>query len=429
MLRIEDTDRARSTQPAIEAILNGLEWLGLHHDDEVIYQFSRAARHAEVAMQLVEKGKAYYCYCTPEELAAMREEATKQGKGFRYDGRWRDKPASEAPEGVKPAIRLKAPLTGETVIDDLVQGKVVVGNEHLDDMILLRSDGTPTYMLAVVVDDHDMGITHVIRGDDHLTNASRQKLIYDAMGWETPKFAHIPLIHGSDGAKLSKRHGALGVEAYRDMGMLPEAIRNYLLRLGWAHGDDEIISTQQAIEWFDVGGLGKSPSRFDMVKLTNLNGIYIREAENERLATLITPLIEQKLGHPISQIAEIRLAKGMNGLKQRAKTLLELADSALFYAVSTPLSFTDKAEQILVDGGRNLVKEVAVLLDNTPSWEEHSLEETVKQFAVEKDIKLGNIAQAIRVATTGSTISPSIFEVLAVLGKDEAMTRLRAVGQ
>lgn len=426
LLRIEDTDRARSTEPAIEAILNGMEWLGLHHDDEVVYQFSRAARHVEVAEQLIKAGKAYYCYCTPEELAAMREEAAKEGKGFRYDGRWREKPASEAPEGVKPVVRLKAPLTGETVIDDMVQGRVVVGNEHLDDMILLRSDGTPTYMLAVVVDDHDMGITHAIRGDDHLTNASRQKLIYDAMGWETPKFAHIPLIHGADGAKLSKRHGALGVEAYRDMGLLPEAIRNYLLRLGWGHGDDEIISTEQAIEWFDEKGLGKSPSRFDMVKLTNLNAHYIREAEDEHLAHLVTPLIEVKLGKPMSQTAEIRLAKGMNGLKQRAKTLLELADNALFYAVETPLEFTEKAAKILENGGKALVGDVSALLDQQSDWEEAKLEETVKGFATEKDIKLGNLAQAIRAATTGSTVSPSIFEVLAVLGKDEALKRMKA---
>lgn len=425
LLRIEDTDRARSTQPAIEAILDGMEWLGLHHDGEVIYQFARAARHAEVAKQLVDKGQAYYCYCTTEELAAMREEATKEGKGFRYDGRWRDKPASEAPEGINPVIRLKAPLTGETVIDDLVQGRVVVGNEHLDDMILLRSDGTPTYMLAVVVDDHDMAVTHVIRGDDHLTNASRQKLIYEAMGWETPKFAHIPLIHGADGAKLSKRHGALGVEAYRDMGFLPEAIRNYLLRLGWAHGDDEIIDTAQAIQWFDVDGLGKSPSRFDMVKLTNVNGHYMREAENERLVTLITPLIEERLKAPVSQVAEICLAKGMNGLKQRAKNLLELTDNALFYARSVPLPFTDKAQQILDKGGKELAGEIAALLDTTPSWEEAALEEVIKTYAVEKGMKLGDLAQVVRVALTGSTISPSIFEVLAVLGKEESLRRLR----
>lgn len=427
LLRIEDTDRARSTQPAIEAILNSMEWLGLHHDGEVVYQFSRAARHAEVAMQMVEKGKAYYCYCTPEELTAMREEAVKQGKGFRYDGRWRDKPASAAPKGIKPTVRLKAPLVGETVVEDLVQGRVVVGNEHLDDMVLLRSDGTPTYMLAVVVDDHDMGITHVIRGDDHLTNASRQTLIYQAMGWKTPVFAHIPLIHGADGAKLSKRHGALGVEAYRDMGFLPEALCNYLLRLGWAHGDDEIISTKQAIEWFDVDGLGKSPSRFDMVKLTNLSGHYIREAENERLARLVTPLIEAKLGQTLSQKSEICLIKGMNGLKQRAKTLLELADNALFYVLSVPLPFTEKAEQILKEGGKELVAEVLSRLKTSPHWDEETLEAVVKQFAAEKEVKLGNVAQAIRAALTGSTISPSIFEVLVVLGKEESLARLKVV--
>ncbi|MCE3233800.1 MAG: gltX2 [Rickettsiaceae bacterium] len=303
LLRIEDTDRARSTPEAVEAILNGMKWLGLDWDDKEVYQLSRIERHKEVAYQLLEKGHAYKCYCSKEELDTMREKAMAEKSPMRYDGTWRDRDPSEAPAGVAPVIRLKAPLTGETVIEDNVQGRVVVQNKEQDDMILLRSDGTPTYMLAVVVDDHDMGVTHIIRGDDHFTNAFRQKLIYEGMGWEIPSFTHIPLIHGSDGAKLSKRHGALGVEAYRDMGYLPEAIRNYLLRLGWSHGDDEIISTEQAIQWFNLESLGKSPSRFDFNKLDNLNGHYIRIADDARLVELVTPILQQKIGKPLDKTA------------------------------------------------------------------------------------------------------------------------------
>lgn len=424
LLRIEDTDRERSTQAAVDAILDGLSWLGLDHDGEAIFQFPRAPRHAEVAKEMLAKGKAYYCYCSQEELAGMREKAKAEGKPFRYDGRWRDKPASEAPAGVKPVIRLKAPQEGSTSIKDLVQGEVTVGNSHLDDMILLRSDGTPTYMLAVVVDDHDMGITHVIRGDDHLINAFRQKQIYEAMGWHTPEFAHIPLIHGADGAKLSKRHGALGVDAYRDMGFLPEAVCNYLLRLGWAHGDHEIIPVEQAIQWFDTDGLGKSPSRFDMVKLTSLNAYYMKLAEDKRLVGLVAPLLEKKLGHPVSSVGKERLLHGMHGLKQRAKTLLELADSALFYAAESPLPYTEKAQKILSDGGKQLIATITPLLKNESDWKAEPLEHTVKSFAEQQGVKLGDIAQALRVGVTWSTVSPSVFEVLAVLGKEETLKRL-----
>ncbi|MCC7260473.1 MAG: glutamate--tRNA ligase [Alphaproteobacteria bacterium] len=425
LLRIEDTDRERSTQGAIDAILDGMEWLGLKWDGEVVYQFSRAARHAEVAHRMLEEGKAYYCYCSPEELEEMRAKATHEKTPFRYDRRWRDRSASEAPAGVKPVVRLKAPLEGETVIDDRVQGRVVVGNKELDDLVLLRSDGTPTYMLSVVVDDHDMGVTHIIRGDDHLTNAARQSVIYDAMGWEIPSFSHIPLIHGPDGAKLSKRHGALGVEAYREMGYLPEALRNYLLRLGWSHGDDEIISTEQAIEWFNLESVGRSPSRFDFAKLENLNGHYIREAKNEHLVEVVVPEMEKQVGHPLSRLAYLRLEKGMGGLKQRAKTVKELVDSALFYVLDRPLPFNDKAEKILQEGGKDIIRGVFPLLEGVTDWKSEKIEDAVRIFAEGKALKLGNVAQPLRAALTGSNISPGVFEIMEILEKDESLARLK----
>ncbi len=313
-LRIEDTDRARSTPEAMAAILDGMKWLELDWDGEVVYQFSRAQRHAEVARKLLEEGKAYHCYCSPEELEEMRAKAKAAGKPMRYDGRWRDRDPKEAPPGVKPVVRLKARQTGQTVIHDKVQGDVVIGNDQLDDMVLLRADGTPVYMLSVVVDDHDMGVTHVIRGDDHLNNAARQMQLIEALGWPVPVYAHIPLIHGPDGAKLSKRHGALGVDAYRDMGYLPEALRNYLLRLGWSHGDAEIISTKQAIEWFDLDAVGRSAARFDFAKLGNLNGHYLREADDARLVGLVLPRIETILGAPVDEAGRARLLRGMHGL-------------------------------------------------------------------------------------------------------------------
>src|SRR5689334_6315674 len=330
-LRIEDTDRIRSTPEAVAAIIDGLDWLGLSWDDEIVYQSSRAARHAEVARQLLAADRAYYCYCTPAELEAMREKARSEKRSVRYDGTWRDRDASEAPPGVPPAIRLKALQQGATTIRDQVQGEVTVANSELDDLIILRGDGTPTYNFSVVVDDHDMGITHVIRGDDHLNNAFRQTQIYRALGWAEPIFAHVPLIHGPDGAKLSKRHGALGVEAYRDLGYLPEALRNYLLRLGWGHGDAEIISTDQAIEWFDIDAVGQAAARFDFVKLANLNGHYIREAANVRLAELIAPRLETALGRALDAGERARIMAAMPGLKARAKTLVELAENARFY--------------------------------------------------------------------------------------------------
>ncbi|HVI87841.1 MAG TPA: glutamate--tRNA ligase [Dongiaceae bacterium] len=419
-LRIEDTDRVRSTEAAIEAILDGLRWLGLDWDDETVFQFARAGRHAEVANAMLAAGKAYYCYCTPEELEQMREAARAAGKPVRYDGRWRDRDPKEAPAGVKPVIRLKAPTIGETVVHDEVQGEVRVGNEQLDDMVLLRGDGTPTYMLSVVVDDHDMSITHVIRGDDHLTNTFRQKQIYQAMGWDCPSFAHIPLIHGADGAKLSKRHGALGVDAYRELGYLPAALRNYLLRLGWSHGDDEIISTEQAVKWFDLGNVGRSASRFDYAKLDNLNGHYIREADDRELAVDAAA----RLGVAGDEAATERLVKGMAGLKARAKTLKELAENAAFYVAERPLPMTDKAKALLTPEAVALLQELMPNFTALPDWQAAQIEDAVRQFIENKGVKLGQVAQPLRAALTGSATSPGLFEVIEVLGRKESLERL-----
>lgn len=423
-LRIEDTDRARSTPEATAAIFDGLKWLELDWDDEVVYQLSRATRHAEIAHQLLAEGKAYYCYATPQELEEMRAKAKAEGRSMRYDGRWRDRDPKEAPPGVKPVIRLKARQTGQTVIKDLVQGDVVISNDQLDDMVLLRADGTPVYMLSVVVDDHDMGVTHIIRGDDHLNNAARQMQLIEALGWPLPVYAHIPLIHGPDGAKLSKRHGALGVDAYRDMGYLPEAMRNYLLRLGWAHGDDEIISTEQAIAWFDLDAVGRSPARFDFAKLANLNGHYIRDTTDDRLVALILPRLEQNLGAPISEDAQARLRRGMSGLKPRAKTLVELADAAAFYVRPRPLPLTAPARKLLGAEARERLSKLEPLLAGIDEWAAATLETAVRDAAATQGVKVGDLAQPLRAALTGSTASPPIFEVMAVLGRDEALGRI-----
>jgi glutamyl-tRNA synthetase len=429
LLRIEDTDRARSTDAAVEAILDGLKWLELTWDGDAVSQFQRRDRHAEVAHQMMAAGHAYRCYASPEELEAMRAAQKAAGQPMRYDGRWRDRDPAEAPAGVSPVIRLKAPQEGETVIADRVQGEVRVQNAQLDDMVLLRADGTPTYMLSVVVDDHDMNVTHVIRGDDHLTNTFRQVQIYRAMGWDLPEFAHIPLIHGADGAKLSKRHGALGVDAYRDMGYLPEALRNYLLRLGWGHGDDEIISTEQAIEWFDLDGIGRSPSRFDFAKLDNLNAHYMRLADDARLVGLIVPLIEAKLGRPVGQNARDLLTRAMPGLKQRAKTLVELADSAHFYVVERPLKLTDKAAELVTGEGASILADLAGELRLFDAWEAAGIEAKVRQYAENKGLKLGKVAQPLRAALSGSTVSPPIFEVAELLGKTESLARIADIAQ
>jgi len=423
-LRIEDTDRARSTKEAIDAILSGLAWLGLDHDGEVVYQSANAERHAEVARALLAQGRAYRCYCTPEELAEMREKARAEGRPMRYDGRWRDRDPSEAPEGVAPAVRLKAPQTGETVIQDLVQGEVRVANDQLDDMVLLRADGTPTYMLSVVVDDHDMAITHVIRGDDHLTNAFRQAQLYRACNWAMPAFAHIPLIHGADGAKLSKRHGALSVEAYREMGFLPEALRNYLLRLGWSHGDAEIISTEQAVSWFDLDAVGRSAARFDLTRLTNLNGHYLRATDDATLVGLVAPFAAGLLGKDLSDEQRRRLLAGMPGLKQRANTLVELAQSGLFYVRERPIPIDDKAKAVLDAEARERLGRLRVRLAPLKEWADAALEAEVRAFAEEEKAALGRVAQPLRAALTGMKVSPGIFEVMATLGRDEVLGRL-----
>lgn len=430
LLRIEDTDRARSTDDAIQAIIDGLKWLELDWDEDVIYQHARANAHREAVERLLAEGKAYRCYSSPEELAEMRENARRQGQPPVYDGRWRDRDPSDAPSGIRPAIRLKTPRDGETVIDDKVQGKVTIANRDLDDLVLLRSDGSPTYMLSVVVDDHEAGITHIIRGDDHLTNAARQTQIYAALGWGVPIFAHVPLIHGPDGAKLSKRHGALGVEAYREMGYLPQALRNYLVRLGWSHGDDEIISMEQMIEWFDLDAIGRSPARFDFAKLENLNGHYIRErADADLVADLksIMPLVKQEQRfEPLPNDTQWeRIEAAMPHLKERAKTLLDLVDGARFLVAERPLSLEEKARAIIEDGGRATLSGLLPALEGVASWEADAIEAAIRDYAVSTGLKLGQVAQPLRAALTGRATSPGIFDVLVLLGRDESLARLK----
>ena len=424
LLRIEDTDRARSTEEAVEAIYDGLRWLGLDWDGEAISQYARAPRHAEVVQQLLDGGHAYRCYASAEELDEMRKLARAEGRSPRYDGRWRNRDPAEAPAGVEPVIRLRAPRDGETVVDDLVQGRVTVGNGELDDMVLLRSDGTPTYMLAVVVDDHDMAVTHAIRGDDHFTNTFRQRQIYDLMDWTAPAFAHIPLIHGPDGAKLSKRHGALAVQAYRDMGYLPEAICNYLLRLGWSHGDDEIISQTQAISWFGLETVGKSPARMDFDKLENLNGVYLRQAEPARLIELMRPALEQRLGNSLDQSRIERLDRGLAPLMERANTIVDLAARAWYLVAPLPLAMEDKAAALLTDEARALLSRLRDDFGALSDWSHESLETAVRGFAERETLKLGKVAQPLRAAMTGQAASPGIFDVLYALGRDEALARL-----
>ncbi|MEW5421040.1 glutamate--tRNA ligase [Amorphus sp. 3PC139-8] len=429
LLRIEDTDRERSTDAAIAAILDGLSWLGIDWDGEPVYQFSRAERHAEIAHALLESGAAYRCYASAEELTEMRERARAEGRPPLYDRRWRDRDPSEAPEGVPPVIRIKTPLDGETIVEDRVQGRVSFANKDLDDFIILRSDGTPTYMLAVVVDDHDMGVTHVVRGDDHLTNAARQSVIYQAMGWDVPSWSHIPLIHGPDGAKLSKRHGALGVEAYRAMGYLPEALRNYLVRLGWSHGDTEIFSTEEMIEWFDLDQIGRSAARFDFAKLENLNGHYIRTSSDERLMEAIDTLLPHldnnvTVATTLTPEIRARFAHALPGLKERAKTLVELIDSAEYIWAKRPLSLDAKAAGILTDEARSHLAAMAERLAKLPQWSAEATEAEVRAYAEETGLKLGKVAQPLRCALTGRTTSPPVFDVLETLGREESLARL-----
>ena len=430
LLRIEDTDRERSTAAAIAAIIDGLTWLGLTWDGEIVFQFSRAARHRQIAEQLLAAGKAYRCFASPEELTEMREAARREGRSKLYDGRWRDRDPSEAPPGVKPVIRLRAPLTGEIVIEDQVQGRVVWQNSDLDDLVLLRSDGNPTYMLAVVVDDHDMNVTHIIRGDDHLTNGARQKHIYEALGWNVPIMAHIPLIHGPDGSKLSKRHGALGVDAYRAMGYLPAAMRNYLVRLGWAHGDQEIFSTEEMIAAFDLPQIGRSPARFDFAKLESLNGHYIRASADADLIAAIEGLLPhiaggQELASKMTPALRAKLLMAMPGLKERAKTLVELFDATRFLWASRPLDLNDQAKVLLTPEAKTVTAALLPELAAIAEWTPAAIETVVRGYAERAGFKLGAVAQPLRAALTGRTTSPPIFDVLAVLGKDESLARLR----
>ena len=430
LLRIEDTDRERSTAAAIGAIIDGLTWLDLSWDGDIVFQFSRADRHRQIAEQLLAEGKAYRCYASPEELTAMREAARKEGRAKLYDGRWRDRDASDAPAGVKPVIRLKAPQTGETVVDDQVQGRVTWQNENLDDFVLLRSDGNPTYMLAVVVDDHDMGVTHIVRGDDHLNNGARQTQIYQALGWNVPVMAHIPLIHGPDGSKLSKRHGALGVDAYRAMGYLPAAMRNYLVRLGWAHGDQEMFSTEEMIAAFDLPAIGRSPARFDFAKLENLNGHYIRHTGDDALIADLEKLLPhiaggEELAAKMTPALREKLRIAMPGLKERAKTLVELFEASRFLWATRPLEINAAAKVLLTPEAKALTAALVPELEALSDWSAGAVEAVVRGYAERAGQKLGAVAQPLRVALTGRTTSPPIFDVLAVLGRDESLARLR----
>lgn len=434
LMRVEDTDRERSTPESVETIIEGMLWLGMDWDNKdpaqnngkaYYSQFDMCHRHAEVAHQLLAEGKAYYCYCSPEELEAMRAEQKANGQPMRYDGRWRDRSPSEAPAGVKPVIRLKAPQTGETTVNDAVKGSVTVQNTQMDDLVLLRADGTPTYMLAVVVDDHDMGITHVIRGDDHFTNTFRQVQIYNAMGWDVPVFAHLPMILGPDGAKLSKRHGAPAVSDYRDRGYLPEAIMNYLLRLCWAHGDDEIIPMKQAIEWFDLEHVGVSPARFDFAKLAHLNAHYMGQMENAELAKMVQPFLEKLLEKALTPAQLDLLAAALPDIKPRVQLLTEAAEASLFYFKRQEPN--EKALKILSDEARAHMKEMVARLQSVSEWTAPVIEEAFRAYATEKGLKLGAVAQPLRAALTGRDVSPPIFTSAALLGREEALARLSAV--
>jgi glutamyl-tRNA synthetase len=430
LLRIEDTDRERSTQAATDALIESLRWLGLEWDGEPLYQFARAPRHREVAEQLLAAGKAYYCYASPAELEEMREVARREGRAKLYDGRWRDRDPKEAPPGIKPVVRLKAPLEGETVIEDHVLGRIVFQNKDLDDMIILRSDGTPVYNHAVVVDDHDMGVTHVIRGADHMTNAARQVQVYNAMGWQVPEFAHVPLILGPDGAKLSKRKGAPGIEDFRAMGFLPEGLRNYLARLGWSHGDAEIFSTEQAVAWFDIDDINKSPGRLDLAKLSDVNSYYIKQASDDELIRRIRDLLRElpdgaETTAKIEKVGWDRLAKALPSLKERAKTLKDVLAGAGYLLATRPLALDEKAAKLLDVPARATLGELLRQLETAPDWQVATLEALVRTYAEQARQKLGKVAQPLRAALTGSTVSPPVFDVMAVLGREEALARIR----
>jgi glutamyl-tRNA synthetase len=430
LLRIEDTDRERSTEAATAAIIDGLTWLGLTWEGEPISQYARALRHREVAEELVRRGKAYYCYATPAELEEMREKARAEGRPPRYDGRWRDRDPSEAPAGAKGTIRIKAPTSGETIVHDRVQGEIRFPNKDLDDFIILRSDGNPTYMHAVVVDDHDMGVTHIIRGDDHLTNAARQTVIYKAMGWHVPEMAHIPLIHGADGAKLSKRHGALGVEAYRAMGYLPEALLNYLARLGWSHGDDEVMSVADMVKWFDITDVNKGAARFDFAKLEAINGVHMRRMDDAELLDIFVATLPHLEGGPaiaarLDDARKAQLLAALPGLKERAKTLVELLEGAAFLFADRPLPLDEKAAAVLTAEAKGILRgALAALQGVSGEWSAANAEAAIRTFATAEGHKLGAVAQPLRAALTGKSTSPGVFDVLAVLGREESLSRV-----
>ena len=422
-LRIEDTDLKRSTEDAKKTIINGLKWLNLNWDDEIVYQSKRLSRHTEIGIKLLESGHAYKCYSTPEELKAMREEAIKNKLPPKYNGYWRERDLKLAPSGVKPVIRIKSPIKGKTILKDLIQGTIEVSNSELDDFIIIRSDGTPTYMLSVVVDDYDMKISHIIRGHDHLTNTLRQQHVYNALGWKIPIHAHIPLIHGSDGSKLSKRHGALGIEAYNEQGFLVNTMFNYLLRLGWSHGNEEIISIANAIKWFNIESIGKSPAKFDIERLNSLNSHYINVMEDSEVIKIITDSYAKK-GEIIQKDKLHILKNGIKGLKSRARTTVELTNMSSFYIEETPISLDEKSKKILTDQHCILIKEYVTYLELIKIWNEKSIEENIKSFCNDKKINLGKLAQPLRAALTGKSVSPGLYEVILALGKVETINRI-----
>ena len=425
LLRIEDTDKARSTEDSINKILDGLKWLDLKWDGEIIYQSKKHKRHSEIANELLDKGLAYKCFCSEDDLNKMREDAKILKKPFRYNRMWRDKNPNDAPKGVNPVIRIKAPTKNETVINDIIQGTIKVSNEEMDDFIIMRSDGTPTYMLSVVVDDHDMNVTHIVRGHDHLTNTFRQNIIYDAMKWGKPKTAHIPLILGSDGSKMSKRHGAIDVEEYKNKGILPNALINYMLRLGWSHGDDEIISLENAIKWFSLEKMGKSPAKFDYDKLISVNSHYILELKNDEIIKFLKNYYDKKYNIKLDTASIDRLNLGLNDIKSRSRDLNQLAEMSLFYCTKFPLTISKKAEKYIKKVDKDIFKELLIVLENIENdFKKQKIEEIIAKFLTEKGLKLSDIIQYIRAMITGLDVSPRIYDIMEILGYQEMKKRI-----
>ena len=425
LLRIEDTDKVRSTKESINKILDGLTWLNLQWDDQIIYQSKNQKRHKEVAEELLKKGLAYKCFCSEEDLNKMREEAKILKKPFRYNRMWREKNSKDAPQNIKPVIRIKSPIKGETIIEDIIQGTIKVSNEEIDDFIILRSDETPTYMLSVVVDDYDMKVTHLIRGHDHLTNTFRQNVIYEAMKWNKPITAHIPLILGSDGSKMSKRHGAIDVEEYKTKGILPNALINYMLRLGWSHGDDEIISLENAIKWFSLEKIGKSPAKFDNEKLISVNSHYIKELNNDEIIKFLESYYISKYKIKIDEISIKRLNLGLDDIKSRSRDLNQLAEMSLFYCSKFPLSISKKAQKYIKKVDKTIFKDLLVVLGNTENdFKKQKIEEIMSKFLIEKGLKLSDIIQYIRAMITGLDVSPRIYDIMEILGFLEIKKRI-----